>query len=190
MAKHLIFSDSIIVEYLVNDFLKKEILKYLQDCEEKKLNVIKSNQGGFQTPHIYNKEICNIFLKKCFTMLSKHYKVLNCQLNLESFWINKNMKNNFNTPHVHPGSNFSAVYYLQTSDEDGELNFFRNDKSIDFGPNQNLFNDSDFWNNFKLKPKDNMFVLFPSYLQHMVFPHNEDKSRISLSFNININKNG
>ena len=100
------------------------------------------------------------------------------------------MKNNFNTPHVHPGSNFSAVYYLQTSDKDGELNFFRNDKSIDFGPNQNLFDDSDFWNNFKLKPKDNMFVLFPSYLQHMVFPHNEDKSRISLSFNININKNG
>ena len=58
-----------------------------------------------------------------------------------------------------------------------------------------LWNHSDFYlypkefnllnmTSFKLKPQSNLLVFFPSYLQHQVSRHNDNKSRYSLSFNI------
>mgnify|MGYP003137595103 CR=1 FL=1 len=46
--------------------------------------------------------------------------------------------------------------------------------------------DSDFFETYQIKPEEDLLMLFPSYLKHMVEPHYDDKARISVSFNINL----
>ena len=41
-----------------------------------------------------------------------------------------------------------------------------------------------FYHRFEVQPKNNLFILFPSNLKHMVEPHYEEHPRISVSFNL------
>ena len=85
---------------------------------------------------------------------------------------------------MHPGSNFSGVYYLEVTKEGGELVFVRNDTAASFNWVCDFIEDTNFSDSFIIKPKKNLIVLFPSHLSHFVKPHDEDIGRISVSFNI------
>jgi hypothetical protein len=37
---------------------------------------------------------------------------------------------------------------------------------------------------FTIKPEAGLMVLLPSYLAHMVFPHQGERARISIAFNM------
>ena len=54
----------------------------------------------------------------------------------------------------------------------------------------NFERDIDFKEEYHIQPLKNQLMIFPSYLLHMVTPHFEDISRISVSFNINIEPHG
>jgi hypothetical protein len=56
--------------------------------------------------------------------------------------------------------------------------------------NQDIINNNETSNSWILKPSKNLFVLFSSHIEHMVVPHNDDESRISVSFNIRLTKDG
>ena len=45
----------------------------------------------------------------------------NKKLKISEFWINVSRKNNFVQPHVHPKSVFTNVYYIQSSENCGDL---------------------------------------------------------------------
>lgn len=52
---------------------------------------------------------------------------------------------------------------------------------------QGQFNNNEFnSNSYRITPRDNMLILFPSYLPHRVEQNLSEKDRISVSFNINI----
>ena len=104
---------------------------------------------------------------------------------LTGVWINKNKKNDFNTPHVHIKSNFSGIYFLETTKQNGTLQFYVND-AFSFAYNDNLFDTNEFNPSFFIEPKNNTLILFPSNLIHFVMPHYENNNRISLAFNIDI----
>jgi len=189
MARHTIFTNSILVDNLDNSNLKDEILKELKIHEDLKKGRQFSNFGGFQTLDIKNKFICKTVGQKCVEMLFESYdfkidKIIMCNL-----WINKNNKNDFNLPHVHPSCQFSGAYYLETPQKGGELSFMRNECSVFSELESFIPNNLDFNEKFYIKPKNNLFIVFPAYLKHMVMPHKEDKTRISVSFNIKL-KNG
>ena len=120
--------------------------------------------------------------------------ILRYQVPLEVFHIinslYENNKNNFNTPHIHQLSNFSGVYYVEVSDKNGELIFFRGDKSNQILEIQSFIKDKDFYEEYHVKPLKNQLIIFPSHLMHMVKPHFEEKPRISVSFNITIERHG
>jgi uncharacterized protein (TIGR02466 family) len=103
-----------------------------------------------------------------------------------NLWINKNYKHNFNKIHNHAMSDFSGVYYIEVSEKDGELVFYRGDKTNQMMSIQENFKGEDFDEDFRLQPLENQLIIFPSHLQHMVFPHSEEKARISVSFNIKV----
>ena len=101
------------------------------------------------------------------------------------------MVNNFNYAHTHGGSNISGIYYLSVPGDSGKLLFNNPDKTI-----QNLtFFDGPFksfneYNStqFEIIPKENLLVLFPSHIEHYVEPNKSDEPRISIAFNIKIEK--
>lgn len=96
-------------------------------------------------------------------------------------WVNKNPKGSGHHEHFHLNSVFSGVLYLQTVDNDC-ISFVNNVKPFfKFYPSE-----SNMWNSerFNVQAKDNRVVIFPAGMLHSVPPHNSDKNRISLAFNV------
>tara|TARA_R110000803_G_scaffold210796_1_gene283792 strand:+ start:3247 stop:3825 length:579 start_codon:yes stop_codon:yes gene_type:complete len=185
MSKVQIFNESIIIDNFFNPEVDNEILEVLKNYREDK-GVLKSNVGGFQSDNIMNKIICDNLLQKCVKCITDTYNLkIRTKFELSNLWINKNKKNEFNLPHIHPNAHFSGVYYLEVSKDYGEIIFFR-----EGGLNQLGFHDfidsRDFNDSYTIKPQKGMLIIFPSSLRHMVAPHFEDIERISVSFNIGL----
>jgi len=100
-------------------------------------------------------------------------------------WININPKNSINKRHSHPGSVLSGAYYIKyPSDADSPIGFYRSREFSDYGWNtQSLEENINLQSTFIYTPKENDLLIFPSFLEHDVWPNKSDYERISLSFN-------
>ncbi len=190
MDKIPIFQDSIIFGSIVNQELDKNILDILDNEMKKNEGVFYTNKGGYQTENIFQEKINNFLLNKSAELLVQNYNLKNVKINLLNLWINHNLKGDYNSPHIHQTSNFSGIYYVEVSKEGGNLIFFRGDRSNQMLDIQSFLKDKDFQEEFHIKPVKNQLIIFPSHLIHMVTPHLDNKPRVSVSFNISIEKNG
>ena len=159
---------------------KEKILKIKFKDKGRKV----SNYGGWQSNYFVSveKPFENLFNKINFIVEDIKNKLnINKKLRLINFWHNVNGLGSFNAPHEHGGTVVSGVYYVSIPKNAGSIVFLNKDldsyySSIDL---YNQYNSS-VW---KIEPKENMCVLFPSYLQHYVEPNLNKKERISISFN-------
>ena len=101
---------------------------------------------------------------------------------ITSMWGNLLFPSQTHSPHTHSNNFLSGVFYLQSDDLSGEIEFFDPrplagvlSPRIKKGIMENS-------NAIGFEPKDNMGLIFPSWLQHWVQPTNSE--RISLSWNI------
>tara|TARA_R100000734_G_C3292701_1_gene84300 strand:- start:59 stop:631 length:573 start_codon:yes stop_codon:yes gene_type:complete len=187
MDKRIIFSDSIIFSEIKDNELDEIILRILKEQEDANQGVVKSNRKGFQTDTIDNFYLSKTFTEKAGECLKENYNIdKKTKITLLNLWINKNYKESYNSPHIHPKCNFSGVYYVNASEKEGKLIFLRNDKTAGFTDNHMHFEGTDFHNTYEIQPKNNMFVLFSAHLDHMVEPHYDDEPRISVSFNFGL----
>lgn len=97
-------------------------------------------------------------------------------------WANVNRAGDFNKIHVHPASTWSGTYYIDAgnaTDAAAPLHLFDpcQARAVTFLPH--ALRDSVF-----VHPKPGLMVLFPSYVPHMVFPHEGAGTRISIAFNL------
>ena len=130
----------------------------------------------------------NKYLFKFIKMNVKNYikKSTNKNLkkiNLKSFWIVRQYKNEYNPVHFHSG-NISGVGYLKIPKNitkgtkrlktNGTIDFIHGSKSF---LNKSIFNH---------KPKVGDMIIFPNYLMHTAYPFNIDGERRSFSFNVKI----
>ncbi len=99
---------------------------------------------------------------------------------LES-WATLHERGGYTIVHRHEGCLLSGVFYLQVPQGSGAL-VFRDPRPgpqcAPFkGPHANGHND------VQLAPSAGLAVLFPSWLDHSVEPHDSDLPRLSISFN-------
>ena len=187
MIKKIIFNDCIVLSEIRDDQLHEIVYRILKEKEFANQGVKKSNRKGFQTELIDNFYLNQSFTNKAYECLKQHYNLnKKTKILISALWINKNYKDSYNTPHVHPKSNFSGVYFIDASEQEGNLIFLRNDKSVSLTNNSAFLEGSDFNNYYEIQPIKNLFVLFPSHLDHMVAPHNDNKPRVSVSFNFEL----
>ena len=100
---------------------------------------------------------CNhIFCNKCLKQWLLS-KNINCPI------CRKNVKNNYDAPDSEKGTT-----------EDGILEI--------------VYNSTNYFETgtMRIVPKEKMFLVFPSYLLHMVYPFISDKTRVSASFNFRV----
>lgn len=114
---------------------------------------------------------------------------------LPEMWANVNERGASNQMHCHPGSQWSAVYYVQDgyggSDDralggelvfvdprypmirmrDPDLRYRRPDGSTDYQEN-------------RLRPSTGQLVMFPAWLMHYVRPYWGEGTRISIAINV------
>ena len=186
MARQVIFTQSIVSGKFENLELKKEILNELKISEESNNGRFISNVGGFQTKDIANTKIINPLGKKICKLMFECYKINTKYIQISNLWINKNNKGDFNKAHVHGNCHFSGVYYITAPTNGGSLKFLNDDIKVFASLDRFIEKDSDFTSEYFIKPEENLLILFPSYVKHMVEPHNDEKARISVSFNINL----
>ena len=110
----------------------------------------------------------------------------NFDIQIGGAWFIINQRHAWNTPHTHMPSQWSGVWYLSVSKENagdhgGRIIFI---DPIPLGPTyRNPIN-------AQVDPVEGLMLIFPSYLTHMVAPHDCDEARVSLSFNFQVQQRG
>jgi hypothetical protein len=168
----------------------KKIKKYHIDFDtENTLASLKENSAKLEYSHKIKgrwenqyidinsvPDIKNIFQKACqFSkkILKKPVIVPNKSLGLNEneFWFNSSKPGESTGWHDHKEkASLSAVFYLDVSQNSGNLQFRLKDKKK--------------WKYHKIKPKNNDLVLFDSNLEHSVSENRSQNIRVSLAFNI------
>ena len=165
--------------------------------------VIKSNTGlnGYHSKDIRNFENIPKINKLMFEIAkcvnSIHQVNRKGKLNLANFWINISGKGASNSPHVHSGNNYSGVFFIKIPKEmsGGRFLFYRNfnDAALNSMAYMGQFKDGYKMQAYDypiitIPPKENMLLVFPSWVPHAVETNLSDEDRISLSFNFILNR--
>jgi uncharacterized protein (TIGR02466 family) len=156
------------------DKFKKEIYKLAEAP-----SVSKSNYGGWQSHS-------DLHLNDVFKPLQDYVKnmcvkIFNRDASIEQMWANINKKHDHNLIHSHGNLfNMSGVFYINVDENSGDI-VFRDPRPGAVHARDRLFiyGDSEHF-----KPFQGFLLLFPSYLEHFVLPSASDIDRISLSFDI------
>jgi uncharacterized protein (TIGR02466 family) len=187
--KEIFLFSAPVIKYTINNC---DLNKIEQQCKLISLKTKtrnKSNKGGFQSPDIdFNKnknfqQLSNA-IKKCIDEYNINYFNIKNDILLDNCWVNINKKNNSNVPHDHFDCIFSAVFYVKTNENSGDLIFHRGDNYHYFShvyehTNYNTFNSQIY----SFSPKNGDLYIFPSWLKHEVSENLSKKERISIAFN-------
>lgn len=119
---------------------------------------------------------------------SRSFGINNPDVSVTDAWINIAKPGNYQEYHLHPNSHFSLAYYLQSSENCGNIIFRSPEANTDMYP---LAVDENNGLNYKTcsyVPQNNRLIIFRSNLLHMVEKNMSDADRISISMNFNVRK--
>ena len=191
--------------FIIKDLLENsQRLQLIKDCyswKKASTGVRLSNSGGWHSDNLLFKRE-----EDSFKLLSKNIfdsiVLVNNNINSSIFkdgqsykadadgWVNINKGSDFNAPHDHVGNTWSGCYYVKIPessssniDTAGGIQFIDPNIGIKKTGETRIFNDM---RKAIIMPKENVLLIFPSWLKHFVHPHREDGDRISIAFNIRI----
>jgi uncharacterized protein (TIGR02466 family) len=115
------------------------------------------------------------------------------RLRISMMWSIINPPGSSNRAHVHPGSMFSGVYYIQAAEGAGDIEF--TDPRIGQVMHQPIYQSDakrakESWPMVKFTPTPGRMLIFPSWLYHSVAPNlakaeGDAANRVIISFNLN-----
>ena len=153
-----------------------------------------TNQGGWQSNDDLHKDKR---FSEILESIRKYFQQIYIQNNYKegvkvmvgNMWANVNRYKDYNSTHIHEGSDWSFVYYVKVPKDSGNLIFIdtrirrMRDQSDRFIKSfDNPFTHS----MYLVHPLEGGFVIFPAYLEHYVKRNTTDNPRISVSGNINL----
>ena len=161
-----------------------------KECYQMQMNDngrVVSNEGGWQSNDISlteNTHHTSHLISTINIMVNEVRNNINFSpVHLSNAWFNINSPGNSNIRHTHPGCVFSGVFYIDTPNDCGDLEFHRDLRFSDYMWNEFNKNDSKTFVTWRISPEPYKLVIFPSYLVHSVTPNKSNDNRISLSFN-------
>lgn len=101
----------------------------------------------------------------------------------KDFWFNISEPGDYQEFHQHPNNHISAVYYVQSSENSGDI-IFKNPESI--GDMYQIPNEIDTKFSYKTaryNPVESRLLIFKSNLLHMVEKNKSNRDRISIAMN-------
>jgi uncharacterized protein (TIGR02466 family) len=166
-----------------NKSYKDELIKLSSETPG---NIV-SNRNGWQSDiDLWSNPVFKPLLEKSSSIIRTIISDISPNVPefvIRSMWGNVSPNGGFNFTHVHPTGWLSAVYYVDIPSGCPGITFEdpRPAKLMDF-QNSCLVNDS----YYDHTPKTGELVLFPSWLPHFVNVNTTDKTRISISFNVEL----
>ena len=142
----------------LNNKLKNIISDFRKKYPESDNSNVKAWHSHFDT-HVKEPKF-NILIDRVMDA-SKDFINIKCNLYLLNFWVMEYEKGNHAVKHNHWPATLSGVYYIDVEENSSPIIFE---------------------NNFVIKPKNGMLLLFPSIVNHEVPP--SKGKRIVASFNL------
>ena len=105
-------------------------------------------------------------------------------LTFNQSWYHITKTNGMHESHLHPNCSWCGVFYVQSGDEGSGDTVFENPANYTY-----VDRGSQFLNSLctvRVKPRDGMLVLFPSYLIHYQALYTGTQDRIVISFNSSV----
>ncbi len=110
------------------------------------------------------------------------------ELRADEYWANVNKTNEYNMHHNHAPAHLSGVYYVRVPENSGDIRFV-DDRKVRTVTEPNSINNSPISvEDHTFKPEEGMLLLFPGWLEHFVDQNKSETARVSISFNIELNK--
>ena len=195
MTLHSWFPTSLYSESITSPLkVQREMVRYVDRYYEKNAPIPKENGGVLVgddsgDSKVYQKAEFSWLNKQIFSRVEKYLDALGVDINKIKIYASKAWpivveKGGKVLRHKHPNSILSAVFYLQTGDEEsGEIRFYASHSEIDFLPMKFKRNGRSY-TNCKYKAKPNDLLIFPSTLEHEVETYNGELPRYSISYDI------
>jgi len=182
-----LFPTPIIITH-IDKALNQKTLAFIKSKEIKYVRNLGGNSISSDLYTLESDELNDI--KKVLTdSVNEYFKEIvnpgkDTKLYITNSWINMNKNGESHHTHHHPNSIVSAVFYIDTCEED-TLSFMNPYTTLfgnlRFSPNRTKWTTLE-WN---IPVKKNLLAMFPSTLPHLVIPRPNTctGTRISLSFN-------
>ena len=191
-----LFSTAIQLSALKDKALNKKLENYAYHLQKTTTTKKISNQEGFQSKGVdLTTPLIKSLFDLCLPSIRKYVDAYDVDytysINVHNLWFNINPTHAYNTQHIHGGSDFSAVYYIKAPAKSGSLVLVNPDPSKEFV--RFFTHPFKTWNkinhlSYRLDPNDRDFIIFPSHIPHYVSHNKSKENRISLSFNLSIEK--
>ena len=176
--------------------MNRQLLDEIAALRITETSVKKSNELGWHSPtNMHKREafrpLCGCIHAMADVVAGSMKLTKDRRLAIETFWINANAKYAYNALHEHPQSILSGVYYVQAGEKSGRLQFRdpRAAKRMSPWPVDSAEqSDQRHWDRVSYQPVPGRLILFPSWLEHDVEANLSSSERISISFNMGLQK--
>jgi uncharacterized protein (TIGR02466 family) len=183
----------IFINFLAVESLRLDNEKLEKFCLERKkasAGRVVSNGGGWQSDNldITTPELAELFAEVGKRLDEVHrafeFNPSTRQVITEA-WININQKGHFNYSHDHPGSLFSAVYYVKGGADKGELELKTPIAAHTYTISSEMVGSFNAFTGHAMviPPVTGDLLIFPSWLLHRVNMSQSEEERISIAFN-------
>ena len=179
---------------------KQQLKQVCQDLESKnsQSNVAPSAKRGlyesgfdFVTIPDPAVEALSHWIKDCLfksaANANREYWPAGANINIEihESWCHITRDGGYHDMHTHPGSSWSAIYYLDTGDMDAAS---KNGLNRFFCPYNNMYIDAGTaWTSrntsIDITAQEGMLIVFPSFVQHNALSYRGEKERYVISVN-------
>jgi uncharacterized protein (TIGR02466 family) len=183
----------IFINFLAVESLRLDNEKLEKFCLERKkasAGRVVSNGGGWQSD---NLDIAMPELAELFAEVGKRLDEVHRAFEfnpstrqvITEAWINSNQKGHFNYSHDHPGSLFSAVYYVKGGADKGELELKTPIAAHTYTISGEMVGSFNAFTGHAMviPPVTGDLLIFPSWLLHRVNMSQSEEERISIAFN-------
>jgi len=196
--RELFFSSPIFFKDLQNsEELNKHLLKHIKTWKKRdEKGIVRSNSLGWHSAvDMHHRKEYKPLVKELFKMQQEIYEAEGYHPDTEAIcdnmWANINYKYSHNKNHVHPGAQWSGVYYIKTPPNCGHIWFTdpcgQRHLEIPIMADKKA-KPTHYWREVHYQPIEGRLIMFPGWLTHEVAQNmsdlkGEDGWRVSVSFN-------
>lgn len=198
LNRELFYATPIFFKDLQNsEELNKHLLKHLKQWKKRdEKGIVRSNSLGWHSAvDMHHRKEYKPLIKELFKMQEEIYEAEGYHPDTEAIcdnmWANVNYKYSHNKNHVHPGAQWSGVYYIKCPPNCGHIWFTDpcGERHLDMPiMADKKAKPTHYWREVHYQPVEGRLIMFPGWLTHEVAQNmcdlkGEDGWRVSVSFN-------
>jgi len=198
LAREFFFASPIFYKDLpIAEKLNKHLLKHIKAWKKRdEKGITRSNSLGWHSAvDMHHRKEYKTLLEEMFKMQQEIFEAEGYHPKTEpicdNMWANVNYKYSHNKNHVHPGAQWSGVYYIKCPPNCGHIWFTDpcGQRHIDLPiMDPDKVKPIHYWREVHYEPIEGRIIMFPGWLTHEVAPNMSDLTgekgwRVSVSFN-------